>query len=102
MFLFFAYNQTQPRPQRMTTRKSTLKNIVSGCDVHSAHRIVILTLFIMGEGEEKRPLPYQCFSVTSTNVGISPQNLLTLSCDYTILRKKNNETVTLITDINLF
>ena len=26
----------------MTTRKSTLKNIVSGCAVHSEHRIAIL------------------------------------------------------------
>ena len=40
--------------------------------------VLILTLFRMGEGQ-KAPLPYQFVPVTSTNVGISPQNFLTFS-----------------------
>ena len=40
--------------------------------------VIILTLFRMGGGK-KVPHPTSFSLVTSTNVGISPQNFLTLS-----------------------
>ena len=39
----------------------------------------LLLLFWMGE-KARPPLPYQFFPSTSTNVGVSPKNFMTVSC----------------------
>ena len=49
------------------------------CSIDYTPGVIALTLFRMGGMQKVPPLPTSFSPITSTNVGISPKNLLTFS-----------------------